>query len=264
MDEGAFVLDYWSPGGTSLAETDRQLHIIERILAETPEITGTSRRLGAELGPVRDAAEPRRHRRAAEARIASATRDIFEVIDDVRDKVAAAVPRFRVEFVADPLRRDRRRSRAAPGRSRSSCSAPTSTRSRRTRSALAPKRRQGRRRSRTSSTASREPSGRDGNEDQAAPRPAALGLTPQQVSAEVSGALLGVSAGEVRLDDRSIGVRVRAPDSVRFNAQRARRASRVLAADAAARRRSAALADFTPGRDARRAAPREPAADDRD
>jgi multidrug efflux pump subunit AcrB len=47
-----------------------------------------------------------------------------------------------------------------------------------------------------------------------------LGLTPQQVSDAVSGALLGVSAGEIRLDDRSIGVRVRAPDSVRFNARR--------------------------------------------
>ena len=44
-----------------------------------------------------------------------------------------------------------------------------------------------------------------------------IGLTPAQVSSEVSGALLGVDAGEIRLDDRSIGVRVRAPDSVRFN-----------------------------------------------
>ena len=50
MDEGAFVLDYTTPGGTALAETDRQLHIVEKILASTPEITGTSRRTGAELG----------------------------------------------------------------------------------------------------------------------------------------------------------------------------------------------------------------------
>ena len=47
-----------------------------------------------------------------------------------------------------------------------------------------------------------------------------LGLSPQQVSAEVSGALLGVPAGEIHLDDRAIGVRVRASDSVRYNAQR--------------------------------------------
>src|SRR5207248_843902 len=43
-DEGAFVLDYWSPGGTALAETDRLLHIVEATLAATPEVTGTSRR----------------------------------------------------------------------------------------------------------------------------------------------------------------------------------------------------------------------------
>ena len=44
-----------------------------------------------------------------------------------------------------------------------------------------------------------------------------LGLTSQAISTSVSAALLGVEAGEIRLDDRSIGVRVRAPDSVRFD-----------------------------------------------
>src|SRR5450432_320854 len=50
MDEGAFVLDYFTPGGTPLAESDRQVTIAERILASEPEVAGTSRRLGAELG----------------------------------------------------------------------------------------------------------------------------------------------------------------------------------------------------------------------
>src|SRR5205814_523768 len=40
-----------------------------------------------------------------------------------------------------------------------------------------------------------------------------VGLTPDQVQNAVSGALIGVPAGEVRLEDRSIAVRVRAPDS---------------------------------------------------
>src|SRR5205823_1683259 len=31
MDEGAFVLDYWTPGGTALSETDRQVHVVENI-----------------------------------------------------------------------------------------------------------------------------------------------------------------------------------------------------------------------------------------
>ncbi len=45
------------------------------------------------------------------------------------------------------------------------------------------------------------------------------GLTPEQVANEVSGALLGIPAADIRLDDRSVAVRVRAPDSIRFNAQ---------------------------------------------
>ncbi len=50
MDEGAFVLDYWTPGGTALDETDRMIHQVETLLARTPEIEATSRRTGAELG----------------------------------------------------------------------------------------------------------------------------------------------------------------------------------------------------------------------
>jgi multidrug efflux pump subunit AcrB len=47
-----------------------------------------------------------------------------------------------------------------------------------------------------------------------------VGLTPDQVGAAVNGALLGVDAGEVRLQDRAIRVRVRAPDAVRNDALR--------------------------------------------
>ena len=47
MDEGAFVLDYFSPGGTALAETDRMVHEVERILTATPEVATTSRVAGS-------------------------------------------------------------------------------------------------------------------------------------------------------------------------------------------------------------------------
>src|SRR2546430_13805036 len=40
MDEGGFILDYISPPGTSLAETDRLLRQVESILQETPEEIG--------------------------------------------------------------------------------------------------------------------------------------------------------------------------------------------------------------------------------
>ena len=50
MDEGGFVLDYWTPTGTSLPETDRMVGRIEKILSDTPEVLGFARRTGAELG----------------------------------------------------------------------------------------------------------------------------------------------------------------------------------------------------------------------
>src|ERR1019366_4074288 len=216
MDEGAFVLDYWSPGGTSLSETDRQLHIIEKILAETPEITGTSRRLGAELGLF--ATQQNRGDIAVRLKpVSERDRDIFKVIDEVRGKVAAAVPRFRIEFVeilSDVL--DDASGNARPLEIKLFGSDLAALEQYAT--SVSPK------------------IGKvDGLDDfyGGIAEPSAemamkikgaessrLGLTPQQVSAEVSGALLGVGAGEIHLDDRSIGVRVRAPDSVRFNALR--------------------------------------------
>ena len=50
MDEGAFVLDYFLPAGTSLAETDRVARRIDKILDETPDVAGYLRRTGAENG----------------------------------------------------------------------------------------------------------------------------------------------------------------------------------------------------------------------
>jgi len=121
MDEGAFVLDYTTPGGTALAETDRQLHIVEKILAETPEIVGTSRRTGAELGLF----ATEQNTGDIVARLKSQgerDRSVFDVIDDVRGKAAEAVPRMRVEFVQI----------LSPALSRSGCSASTSRSSKRT------------------------------------------------------------------------------------------------------------------------------------
>src|SRR6516164_4056473 len=49
MDEGGFVIDYRTPYGTSLAETNRQLLQAEEILRATPEVESYSRRTGARL-----------------------------------------------------------------------------------------------------------------------------------------------------------------------------------------------------------------------
>ncbi|HET6266804.1 MAG TPA: efflux RND transporter permease subunit, partial [Acidobacteriota bacterium] len=96
MDEGSFVLDYWMPSGTSLAETDRVLRAVEKILKETPEVESFSRRTGAELGlfateqsrgDILVRLKPKRSRR------------VEEIMDDVRVKVQSSLPSLRVEFV---------------------------------------------------------------------------------------------------------------------------------------------------------------------
>jgi multidrug efflux pump subunit AcrB len=46
FDEGAFVLDYIAPPGTSLTETDRILRDVEEKLKNTPEVESYSRRTG--------------------------------------------------------------------------------------------------------------------------------------------------------------------------------------------------------------------------
>jgi multidrug efflux pump subunit AcrB len=50
MDEGSFVVDYWAPSGTPLAETEEKAKEIESILSENPDVDAYVRRTGAELG----------------------------------------------------------------------------------------------------------------------------------------------------------------------------------------------------------------------
>ena len=50
MDEGGFVLDYRSPPGTSLEETDRLLRKVQAIIHANPYVDTYSRRTGLQLG----------------------------------------------------------------------------------------------------------------------------------------------------------------------------------------------------------------------
>jgi CzcA family heavy metal efflux pump len=216
IDEGAFVLDYFTPGGTALAETDRQVHIAERILLSMPEVSGISRRTGAELGLF----ATEQNTGDIVARLTPAgerERSSQEVIDEARTKIESAAPRMRIEFVqiladvisdlagathpveiklfgADLDAVEAYAHRLEPGLSKIdgledffngiSDKSPELTMTI------------------NSSEANR------------------VGLGPSDVTDAVSGALLGVSAGEVRLQDRSIAIRVRAPDEVRNDALR--------------------------------------------
>jgi multidrug efflux pump subunit AcrB len=50
MDEGSFILDYWAPSGTPLAQTETMVRDIEKILSKNPDIDAYVRRTGAENG----------------------------------------------------------------------------------------------------------------------------------------------------------------------------------------------------------------------
>ena len=49
LDEGTIVLDYYSPPGTSLEETDALLQKMEKIIMEHPDVESYSRRLGLRM-----------------------------------------------------------------------------------------------------------------------------------------------------------------------------------------------------------------------
>ncbi|MGY0037492.1 efflux RND transporter permease subunit [Pedobacter sp. NJ-S-72] len=50
MDEGSVVVDYTSPPGTSLVETDRMLREVEKLIVKIPEVQTYSRRTGTQMG----------------------------------------------------------------------------------------------------------------------------------------------------------------------------------------------------------------------
>lgn len=95
MDEGGFVLDYISPPGTSLAETDRLLRQVEAVLQKTPEVETYSRRTGLQLGGG-----------VTEANIGDffvrlkpfPRRGIEEIMNDVRDEIEKRIPGLQIEL----------------------------------------------------------------------------------------------------------------------------------------------------------------------
>lgn len=98
MDEGAFVVDYFLPAGSSLEAADAVALKIEAALKDTPDIATWTRRTGAELGPV-TATEMSRGDVAVLLKPRGARRPVEEVIDDLRGRVESQIPAARVEFV---------------------------------------------------------------------------------------------------------------------------------------------------------------------
>ncbi|MEZ5394102.1 MAG: efflux RND transporter permease subunit [Bryobacterales bacterium] len=95
VDEGAFVLDYVMPSGTSLQETDRVLRRVEQILLDTPEVESYSRRTGARLALA--IAEPNTGDFLVKLK-GFPRRPLSEVTDEIRERVLASEPALEVEF----------------------------------------------------------------------------------------------------------------------------------------------------------------------
>jgi len=95
MDEGSIVLDYTSPPGTSLQETDRMLREVEKIFPSIPEIETYSRRTGAQMGFF--ITEPNYGDYLIQLK-KDRKRTTDEVIDDIRKRVESSQPALKIDF----------------------------------------------------------------------------------------------------------------------------------------------------------------------
>ena len=95
MDEGSIVLDYASPPGTSLEETDRILREVEKIITQTPEVAAYSRRTGTQMGFF--ITEPNTGDYLIQLK-SDRDKPTEEVIADLRKKIEATQPALRIDF----------------------------------------------------------------------------------------------------------------------------------------------------------------------
>ena len=95
MDEGSIVLDYASPPGTSLDETDRMLREAEKIIRSVPEVSAYSRRTGTQMGFF--ITEPNNGDYLIQLKT-QRKRTTEEVIAEIRRRIEASQPVLRIDF----------------------------------------------------------------------------------------------------------------------------------------------------------------------
>lgn len=95
MDEGAFILDYSSPAGTSLDETHRMLLKVERIIMSIPEVEAYSRRTGTQMGFF--ITEPNKGDYLIKLK-KQRHRTSNEIVDELRARIESTQPSLRIEF----------------------------------------------------------------------------------------------------------------------------------------------------------------------
>lgn len=95
MDEGSIVLDYSSPPGTSLEETDRMLREAEKLIAAVPEVQAYSRRTGTQMGFF--ITEPNTGDYLIQLK-QDRKPSTEEVIAEIRKKIESTQPALRIDF----------------------------------------------------------------------------------------------------------------------------------------------------------------------
>ena len=95
MDEGSIVLDYASPPGTSLDETDKILQQVEKIIVTIPEVESYSRRTGTQMGFF--ITEPNTGDYLIQLK-ADRKRTTQEIISDIRQRIESTQPSLQIDF----------------------------------------------------------------------------------------------------------------------------------------------------------------------
>ncbi|HEU0064974.1 MAG TPA: efflux RND transporter permease subunit, partial [Flavisolibacter sp.] len=95
MDEGSVVLDYSSPPGTSLEETNRMLQQAEKIIISVPEVSAYSRRTGTQMGFF--ITEPNTGDYLIQLK-KDRKRSTDEAIADLRKQIQSSQPALRIDF----------------------------------------------------------------------------------------------------------------------------------------------------------------------
>jgi CzcA family heavy metal efflux pump len=214
-DEGGFVLDYVAPAGMALEDTDYRLRKIEAVLSATPEVASFVRRTGSEMGlfatqmnngDILVRLKPRSERQ----------RSAEQIIDALRTKLADVVPDTDTEFVQ--LLQDMLGDlEGTPTPIEVKIFGDDQSKLEQLSAEIQPKI------EKLSGVVDVVGLLRGSLEETWQVDPVAagrLGLTILQVSNQLSNAWLGEVATDLRLYDRSVPVRVRYPDAVRYNPSR--------------------------------------------
>ena len=95
LDEGSIVLDYFSPPGTALEETDRLCREMEKIILKHPDVETYSRRTGTAMSF--RSVQPTEGDYLIQLK-KNRKKNTFEVISDLRNEIGAYVPVMDISF----------------------------------------------------------------------------------------------------------------------------------------------------------------------